>query len=224
MASVLKTKESEERVGPSGLTGFNLDDFASNSRQLLERAQSEAQRLIAAAHEEASAIHKQAAQEGRATGLAEARKTVNEEIQQRVQSELQERLAVLEQTTGELAKQQSEWLEQFAESLTELSIGVAEKIVQHRLEDEREIVVRWAEQALRHARSARSLIVAVHPETLVQLGQQLETLLQAAGMPEDTRIEPDETLEPAGVVIRQPGGSIDAQLSSQLASLQRLLS
>ncbi len=51
----------------------------------------------------------------------------------------------------------------------------------------------------------------------------MEALLRSASVPEDTRLEPDESLEPFGVVVRQLGGSIDSQLSSQLESLQRQL-
>ncbi len=223
MASILKSNESGDRVGPSGVAGFNLDDFASSSRRMLQQAQQQSQQIIAQAQREAEQIAQAAHREGLAAGMAEARKTVDQEIAQRVQTELQERLGVLEQTTRQLSEQQSEWLQSFAETITELGLGIAEKVVRQRLQQEPQIVLAWTEQALRHARSARSLVVAVHPETLVQLGQPLEALLQAAGVPEDARLEPDESLEPHGVVVRQLGGSIDAQLSTQLETLARML-
>lgn len=223
MASILKSNTSDSNVGPSGVAGFNLDDFASSSRQMMQQAQEQAAQILADAQQQAKEISKTAHREGLASGLAEARKTVDQEVAQQVQTEVQERLGVLEQTTRQLAEQQSEWLQSFAQSLTELGLGIAEKVIRQRLQQEPQIVLDWTEQALRHARSARSLVVAVHPETLVQLGQPLEALLQAAGVPEDARLEPDESLEPHGVVVRQLGGSIDAQLSSQLESLQRML-
>lgn len=223
MASVLKSKSQTSQVGPSGLAGFNLDDFASNSRQLIVQAQQEAARVIAQAEIKATEIAEKAAVEGRAKGIAEGKKTIEDEITKRVAGEVQRRLQVLEKTSQQLTQQTSEWLEQYASTMTQTAIQVAEKVIMTRLESEPEVVVRWTEQALRHARSARSLVVAVHPETLVKLGEPLEALLRSAGVPDDTRLEPDESLEPFGVVVRQLGGSIDSQLSSQLESLARQL-
>ncbi|QEG42733.1 FliH/SctL family protein [Roseimaritima ulvae] len=223
MASILKSNTTEGSVGPSGVAGFNLDDFASSSRRLLEQAQEQAQQILADARQQAQEITKKAHREGLAAGMAEARKTVDQDVAQQVQTQVQERLGVLEQTARELSESQAEWLQSFAQTLTDLGLGIAEKIIKQRLQNDPQIVLDWTEQALRHARSARSLVVAVHPETLVQLGQPLEALLQASGVPEDARLEPDESLEPHGVVVRQLGGSIDAQLSSQLENLQRML-
>ncbi|WP_153559079.1 FliH/SctL family protein [Roseimaritima sediminicola] len=223
MASILKSSATRQDVGPSGVAGFNLNDFAASGRQMLDAAREEAQQILADARKEAEQITAQAERDGRAAGLAEARKTVEQEVTQRVQSEVQQQLGVLQATAQQLADQQAQWLEAFSQTLTELGIGIAEKIVRQRLQTEPQLVLEWTEQALRQARSARSLVVAVHPETLVQLGQSLEALLQTAGAADDARLEPDESLEPHGVVIRQLGGSIDGQLSSQLDTLRRML-
>ena len=73
------------------------------------------------------------------------------------------------------------------------------------------------------SRSA-SLAVAVHPETLAQLGSEFDKLLASPDLPEQTHVEPDESVDRQGVVVRQQGGSIDAGLAAQLDRLQELLS
>ena len=71
--------------------------------------------------------------------------------------------------------------------------------------------------------AAVTLAVAVHPETLAQLGPEFDKLLASPDLPEQTHVEPDESVDPAGVVVRQRGGSIDAGLRAQLDRLQELL-
>lgn len=223
MASILKSDGAKPTIGPSGLAEFNLDDFAGHQRELLEKTQARARAILNQAEKDAQQLRQQAQRDGKRDGLAEARKTVAQEVEQQVQSEVQQQLGLLKEAVDQLANQQAQWLQEFAGTLQALAIGVAEAILRERLEKEPAILLRWAEEALTHCRSARELVIAVHPETLVSLGESLEALLRASGAPENARIEPDESIERHGAVIRQPGGRVDAQLTSQLETLRPLL-
>ena len=87
----------------------------------------------------------------------------------------------------------------------------------------RDLLVRWAEEALRSTRSAQRLVVAVHPETLAELGGALDQLLSQSDLPEQTHIEPDESVDRNDVVVRQLGGEINAGLTAQLRRLEEML-
>lgn len=223
VAAILKNQPTDAAVGPSGLTGLNLDDFTATTKQLLARANEQAAEIIRNANQEAQAIRQQASQEGRQEGLTAGREELEGQIQKRINVAVRERLTVLETAAANMRTAQADWLESLRETISALAVAIAEKVILHRLAKEPEIVTRWTEQALEHVRAAETLVVAVHPETLVKVAQPLEALLQAAGVSEDSRIEPDETLEPFGVVLRQPGGSVDARLSSQLSLLAEML-
>ncbi len=206
MATVVKANRDTVQPAVSGLVGFNLDDFAASGRQHLEAARREADSILEAAHREAAVI-KQAAQEaGYAAGREQAEVDVEQQLNQRVRREVEQRLPAMQQTVEALAQQEAEWLAEFAETLTAVSVAMAEKVIRGRLQHEPTIVLQWAEEALHHIRSARQLVVAVHPETLVELGEELEKLLRGADLPETSRLEPDESVERAGVVVRQEGG------------------
>ena len=92
------------------------------------------------------------------------------------------------------------------------------------MDEDRELLVRWANEALRSTRSASRLTVAVHPETLAELGGAFDQLLAMPELPEQTHVEPDESVDRNGVVVRQPGGEIKAGLMAQLQRLEELLS
>jgi len=72
-------------------------------------------------------------------------------------------------------------------------------------------------------RSAQRLSVAVHPETLVDLGEKLDQLLASPDLPEATQVVPDASLGRSDVVVRQTGGEIHAGLDAQLERLAELL-
>jgi flagellar assembly protein FliH len=84
------------------------------------------------------------------------------------------------------------------------------------------LVVDWAADAVRSARSACELTIAVHPETLAQLGQAFDEMLASPDLPENTRVVPDETVGPTEVAVRQSGGQIQAGLQAQLRRLEEL--
>ena len=68
------------------------------------------------------------------------------------------------------------------------------------------------------------LTLAVHPETLAELGVALDQLLAGPDLPEQTHVEPDESVDRNTVIIRQHGGEINAGLTAQLRRLEELLS
>lgn len=67
------------------------------------------------------------------------------------------------------------------------------------------------------------LTVAVHPETLAELGTLLDDLVASPEYPTNTHVVPDETLEMTDVVVRQDGGEIQAGLRTQLERLSEIL-
>lgn len=189
----------------------------------MRAAEVEAARLRDVARVEAEAIKKQAHAEGRAAGLAAAAKEAEAKVTAGVKREVETRMPILEQTARDIGDLEETFLEEYRATLVATALAAAERIVRARLETEPAIVVRWAAEAVQAAKTARRLVIAVHPETLVAHGESLEQLLAAPGLPDDSRIEADESVEPAGVVVRREGGMVDLQLNEQLARLDELL-
>lgn len=223
MATVVKANRNAVQPAVSGLVGFNLDDFAASSRQQIEAARREAEKILETARQEAEVMKQAAQEEGYAAGHKQAEVDAEQQLTKRVRREVEQRLPAMQQTVEALAQQEAAWLGEFAETLTAVAVAMAEKVIRGRLETEPAIVLQWAEEALHHIRSARQLVVAVHPETLVELGEELEKLLRGADLPETSRLEPDEAVERAGVVVRQEGGTVDVQLRTQLEKLTGML-
>ena len=228
MAFVLKSKTKTEKAAAgrevSGLAGFNLSDLADEGRSQLDQCRSQIQQMLAEANEEAKAIRTKAEQDGYQAGQEKAAVDADKKLQAEAESRAKASLQVIRNAVAQLHVSHQQWMEQYTELLIQTAIAAAERVVKKRLEHEPDILVQWATEAVRSTRAASSLTVAVHPETLAQLGTEFDNLLASADLPEQTVVEPDESVDLESVVVRQRGGSIDAGLSAQLDRLSELLS
>lgn len=227
MAHVLKNDSQGQRPiaanEVSGLAGFNLSDLADEGRMRLDECRKQIREMIAQANEESQRLREEARQRGYEEGMAQASVDAEQRIAEQAETRAREGLQRLQQAVQQLHSVHQSWMNEYAESLSRVALAAAQRVIMHRLDHERDLLVRWAGEALRSTRSAQRLVVAVHPETLAELGGALDQLLSQADLPEQTHIEPDESVDRNGVVVRQLGGEINAGLTAQLRRLEEML-
>jgi flagellar assembly protein FliH len=228
MANVLKSDSAEEKAQSardvSGLAGFNLNDLADEGRTRLDECRKQIRQMLAEAKEQSDTLLQEAKQQGYDDGLARAAKDADKKLKEEAEICAQDGLKAIRQAVELLRETHEEWIQQYADMLVQISIAAAERIVSRRLENEPELLVQWAEQALQSTRAATSLTLAAHPETLAQLGRSFDELVASSDLPEQTHVEADESVERTSIVIRQVGGDIDAGLKAQLQRLEEMLS
>ena len=210
-------------TGFTGLTGFNLDDLAEEGRKRLESYQRQIEQLRARAKEEAAEARADAERRGYEEGARRAAADAERQLQERSQQLAKDQLARLNEAAAAAREAYQGWMTEYAEVLTEIAISAAERIVGKRLKEDRGLMVRWAEEAVRSTRAAGRLTLAVHPETLAELGQSLDEMLADPDLPETARVEPDESLRRDEIAVRQDGGEIRTGLMTQLDALRESL-
>jgi len=227
MASVLKSDNAAEKKpaaqSVSGLAGFNLSDLADEGRSRLAECRTQIRQMLEQANAEADALRQQADERGYQDGLDRAAVDADRKLKEQAEQRAKDGLRVIRDAVQQLHRAHEEWMQQYAESLTQVALSAAEKIVLRRLRDEPQLLVKWAGEALQSTRASTRLTLAIHPETLAQLGQAFDELLAGSHLPEQTAVVPDESVQPNEVVVRQPGGDIHAGLSAQLSRLQEIL-
>ena len=228
MAHVLKNASQTERAAAardvSGLAGFNLNDLADEGRNRLDECRSQIREMLAQAQQQAETIRAEAKQSGYEQGLAQAKEEIDQRIMEEAEIRARDGLQRLQQAVQQLHRIHETWMQDYADRLSSIAIAAAERVVMQRLDKERDLLVRWADEALRSTRSANRLTLAVHPETLAELGGALDQLLAAPDLPEQTHVEPDESVDRNSVIVRQHGGEINAGLMTQLRRLEEMLS
>lgn len=228
MANVLKTESIEEKKAAgravAGLAGFNLNDLADEGRSRLEQCRQQIRQMLDEAKAEAERVLQEADQRGYQQGLERAAAEAEEKLRKESEIRARDGLKLLTQAVQQLHATHEQWMQQYARSLHHIAIEVAQRVVKHRLEKEPDLVVEWTADALKFTRSSTQVVLAMHPETLAMLGPAFEQLLSSSDIPEQTMIEPDETVARNSVVLRQDGGDINVGLETQLARLEELLS
>ena len=228
MAIVLKSESPSEKTPAarevSGLAGFNLSDLADEGRMRLEQCRTQIREMLADAEKQAESLHREADRRGYEEGLARAAVDADQKLKEEAEVRAKDGLQLIGQAVQQLHTAHENWMQSYAQSLSRIALAAAQRIVANRLEKEPEILVQWAGDALQSTRSASSLTLAVHPDTLAQLGQAFDELLASSQLPEQTHVEPDESVDRGAVVVRQNGGEIEAGLNAQLARLEEMLS
>ncbi|MCG8650652.1 MAG: flagellar assembly protein FliH [Pirellulales bacterium] len=227
MANVLKSETVATKTDAarkiSGLAGFNLSDLADEGLHQLEECRAQIRRLLAEAEVDAAQIRAKAETEGYQEGLQRAAVDADRKLKEEAERRAKDGLQLLRQSISQLHQEHQQWLRQYSDSLSTIALAAAERVLRRKLQDEPELLVQWAEDALRSTRTASSLTLAVHPETLAQLGQPLDELLNSPDLPEQTAVQPDESIPPGEISVRQTGGEIRAGLLAQLKRLEELL-
>lgn len=205
------------------MLGYNLDDLAKRASAEVQRAQQQAQAIIEQAHQQAEVIRAQAREQAKVDGLKDADAVVDSRVKVAVDSAVHSRLATLESAIDQLAASESNWLAQWQESTLQIAWEIARKVTIDTISEDPQVMLAWAKQALEAVRGSQKVVIAVHPETLGVLGQQLDALASRPGMPAEFEIFADESVEPMGVSLRREGGQIDMQLSTQFRQIARQL-
>jgi flagellar assembly protein FliH len=228
MANVLKSHSISDATDAaravSGLAGFNLNDLADEGRARLDQCREAVQKMLADAAVEAEQLRIAADARGYQEGLDRAAVDADKKLKAEADRLAKKGLQSIGDAVTQLHRTYDAWMQVYSQKLIAIALASAERIVRQKLTEEPAILVRWAEEALTSTRTATKLVLAVHPETLATLGEALDQMLAAPDLPEQTHVEPDESLARDSVVVRQVGGDISAGLDAQLDRLAEMLS
>ncbi len=214
----------KSQQAPAGLSPFSMKDIENQARDLLLRARSRAEQLLAGAQAEAQRLKAEAIVEGRAQGKTEGIAAGLDEGRKNGQAaalaEHREQFAAaLEALSGAAARleESRQMLESEAlRDVVELAIAIARRITKRQGLVDPATLAANVEEALRLVLHSHEVRIAIHPA-------QRQTLLRAlpaiqAKWPQFKHIEmvDDEAIAPGGCRLSTNQGSVDADLETQL--------
>jgi type III secretion system HrpE/YscL family protein len=175
-------------------------DAAERARAIVAEAEARARELLEAAQAERERIRADAAEQGRAEGLARAGAAL---------------VAAAAARDRRLAGAERE--------VVALALDVARKVLGRELAQDRSAVADLAAQALAVARDRREVTLRVNPEDADAIraaaGRLGALLARAPGL--DVREDP--AVERGGAVVETEAGRVDARVEAQLAALARAI-
>jgi len=179
--------------------------------QQIEAAKSQAQQIVSVAKEEADGIRETARQEGYAEGMAQAQAAVATERQN-------EKVAV-EDALVVLGRSKDEMFAQLEESVLDLSMYIAERIIKTELEKNDEIFVNIVKSTLKRLKNQTEITIKVGKDEYEKLssdaGREFMQELSNSGID----IKQDLSLDKGDLVVDTEYGTINAGIRTQLKRL-----
>jgi type III secretion protein L len=184
----------------AGVMNAEVFEARQGAQSILEDAQREKERILAEAQRERDELLAKTRDQGRQEGLAQATEII---LRAKMQA-------------GEL-------LGNNERDVIALALRMAEKIIGRSLEKDPDLMVELCAAAIDNLRSARAMVLRVHPKTAAVLRAKKPVLMELIGRAVDLAIKEDPEVAPVGCIVQTEFGTVDAQLPTQLEMLQNVL-
>lgn len=188
------------RPARAGVMNAEIFEARQSAQNILEEANKEKERILAEAQREREEVLAKAREQGRQEGLAQST-----EVLLRAKMQAGEMLASNEK------------------DIIALACKIAEKIIGRDIERQPELLIDMCATAIEQIRSARSMILRVHPKTAQVLRSRKPELMELIGRAVDLAIREDPEVAPVGCIVQTEFGTVDAQLPTQFEMLQNVL-
>ncbi|XXF76036.1 FliH/SctL family protein [Myxococcaceae bacterium GXIMD 01537] len=184
----------------TGVMNAEVFDARQSAQGIIEDAHREKERIIAEAQKERDEMLAKAREQGRQEGLAQSTEII---LKAKMQA-------------GEILASQEK-------DVIQLACRIAEKIIGRDLEREPALLIDMCATAIEQLRSARSMVLRVHPKTAQVLRSRKPELMELIGRAVDLAIREDPDVAPVGCIVQTEFGTVDAQLPTQFEMLQNVL-
>lgn len=233
--TVIKAHESDraaDQVGRLGMRAFQLNDVLHEAKQTVASARQEAAELVEQARRQAGAIRQTAKKEGYEAGFAEGRKAGHEagrkeafEASRKEFAEQQASLiAMFGQVVDEINAKRADWWAAARQDLVELAIAIARRVVRCVGDRDREVVAAVLQEAVELAGKRSEITIRVNPADAKAARDFAEALISRQEGWKQVPVVESEEIAPGGCQVQWTGGSVDAELETQLDRITRELS
>lgn len=223
MGRVLKIAD-ESRVGPAQFTNF-VERPVNYFREIVHdnikqpRAASPGSDIALRMPESEKRRHAAEIERARLEGF-EKGKVVGRDM---AQQELTPAVELLQNYATMLAAERADVGARFEEQLVNLATRMAEKIINAEMSIRPELLADIVRGALKAVSDAKFVTVRVHPQDLKLLKERAMELASSLSSSSTLDLRPDEGIARGDCIVDTDIGSLDARLTTQLATLKQQL-
>jgi Flagellar biosynthesis/type III secretory pathway protein len=212
MAGIIKARQplAATAVGPSAV--YQLADFEDAHRISAHR---EAAQIIVDARAEAAILKVQAAEEGKQAAMAAAQVSLRHRIDEQAQSALQ----ALGRAAQAIVQSRQAWQHHWEEHANKVGLAIARRIVRRELAHVPDIAIELVREALELASGNQRIVVRLNPADHAALGPQVTQVVEQLRLVGRAQVVADATIDAGGCKVETESGSIDGQLTAQLARI-----
>lgn len=217
-------EENSEEIG---------QEFSYRAAQLIESAQHQAEEMIGSAQNQLAEIRQQIEEEQALWN--EQRELLIEEAKREGYAEgmeigrteaLAEHQGLIDHAKGIIERSEKDYIEKIEsseETILQLSVKIAEKIILSQLSEDPVIFVNIVKQVLKEVKEYENIKIHVHPLNYELVLNQKNELMSILTSETDLYIYANDEVEENGCYIESPYGRIDASIDTQLFELKQQL-
>lgn len=210
---------------------LDLGDLGRQAARLQAAAEAKARKIIADAEQEASRLIEEARtkglmegrNEGLQRGIKEGREQGHQEALQQMAPQLQQLQEAWTLTLHEWQGQREAIEREARQSIVDIALVVAEKLVNRIIEVDASVIVDQVDQALSFILQPMDVTVKISPRDRAVLDEALPRLRGEFTHLKNITLVEDADLLPGGCVVTYGQGQIDASIETQLRRLVELM-
>jgi flagellar assembly protein FliH len=210
---------------------LDLGDIGRQASRIKEQAEQRAREIEADARARADALTQGAQERGFEQGIGEGRQRGYEQGLEQGRDEafatMQPQLEQTQQAWSDAAtrfEQIRETLHNDArQAVLDLSLRLAEKVIQRTIDIDPTVVVDQVSAALAHVLGAYDVMVRIHPEDRPVMEQATPDLLVEFSQLQHITLVEDDNIRRGGCIVSYGQGRIDATLDTQLRRIVELM-
>jgi len=122
----------------------------------------------------------------------------------------------------ELKKQREDYLKSVEKEMVGLSLEIASKVIQQKIEQDEKVILKNLKHALKHLLDKGRIIIRLNPADLEIVSKHSKEIKSAEGLKE-LILEEDSKITRGGCLIHSELGHIDAQIETQLEMIGKAL-
>ncbi|WP_164931433.1 FliH/SctL family protein [Longirhabdus pacifica] len=185
----------------------------------MEQAQAEIERWWEEKREEDAQWIEQCRQEAAEEGYKDGFQKAEGNVQEQYADTLEQAASIIQYAH----KQKQSIIDEAEPFLVEVSIAIAEKVMNKELEANSEWILDMIKHALEKQREKGIISVCVSPSHYQYINDAKEELKLNMDAQTELQVVPDYSVKDAGCIIRSSNGSIDATIDTQLKEVKQKL-
>ena len=209
---------------PLKVQPFSMADIENQAKEILDQAQRKADRLEAAAHEQAKKILKDAQSaglrggwtEGFKKGQDEGAKAGKEQALAENKTEFAATIAALKSAAESLNRGRVELESAALKDVLALAVAIAERVTKRQGVLDPAVAVNNVEEALKIVSHSSDIRIAIHPKNKSTLKEVLPRLKMQWPALTHVELVEDDMLAPGGCRIYTAQGEVDGDLDGQI--------
>jgi flagellar assembly protein FliH len=219
MPGIIKAGTHHSNTDALQSAAFNFEDISDKANHYLDAVRRQATKILTDAKQQAAEAELRAKEQGRQAALREAEQT----SQVRLEEQLQSLWPALDKAIAALRQSEQAWLKHWECRTVQLACAIAERIIRRELAQTPAITLSLVREALELAMGSSRIRLHLHPDDQAALGEQLSALLSHMEQLAPTEVTPDPAISRGGCRVVTEFGSVDQQLETQLARIEREL-